>query len=191
MGKVAKAALRIRCDGGAERLSVGEIMPIKSHTNSRLAILFPVLALAGLAITGCGGGSTSSSPLVDITSVSPVSPDSGSATPEPPVSPPVTSEEPLPPPDEPPTVSGQVVYRDTGEPYAGAIVEFKNLYGENVHTTTDADGHYSMQLPADTYTALALDLNDNNAGFEVTGRPDNAVTVPPSATVNFEAYPIT
>ena len=84
-----------------------------------------------------------------------------------------------------------MVYRDTGEPYAGAIVEFKNLYGENVHTTTDADGHYSMQLPADTYTALALDENDYTEGFDVTGRADNAVTLPPSTTINFEAYPIT
>jgi hypothetical protein len=38
---------------------------------------------------------------------------------------------------------------------------------------------------------LALDLNDNNEGFDVVGRPDNAVTVPPSTTINFVAYPIT
>jgi hypothetical protein len=70
-------------------------------------------------------------------------------------------------------------------------VEFKNLYGGNVHTTTDADGNYSLTLPPDTYTALALDLNDDNEGFEVVGRPDNAVSVPPSTTINFVAYPIT
>jgi hypothetical protein len=88
-------------------------------------------------------------------------------------------------------VSGQVVRQDTGEPYAGAVVEFRNLYGENVHTTTDDHGYYSVELPADTYTASALDENDHNEGFDVSGRPDNAVTVPPSATVNFVAYPIT
>ena len=160
-------------------------MPSIRHTTSRLAILFPVLALASLAITGCGGGSTSSQPVDHITSFSPA-PAAPSTEP-----PPAPSTEPPPAPDEPPTVSGQVVHQDTGEPYAGAIVEFKNLYGENVHTTTDSTGHYSMQVPADTYTALALDENDYNEGFEVAGRSDNAVTVPPSTTVNFVAYPIT
>lgn len=88
-------------------------------------------------------------------------------------------------------MTGRVVYRDTGQPYPGAVVEFKDLFGGNVHTTTDADGSYSVELPPDTYTALALDLNNYNEGFDVTGRPDNAVTVPPSTTVNFAAYPIT
>jgi hypothetical protein len=168
-------------------------MPIIRHTTSRLSILIPVVALVGLAVTGCAGGSTSSQPADHITSFAPAPPPSSTEPPPAPSTepPPAPSTEPPPAPDEPPTVSGQVVYQDTGEPYAGAIVEFKNLYGENVHTTTDSTGHYSMQVPADTYTALALDENDYNEGFEVAGRPDNAVTVPPSTTVNFVAYPIT
>jgi hypothetical protein len=92
--------------------------------------------------------------------------------------------------DQGTTVSGQVIHGDTGAPYANAIVEFKNLYGGNVHTTTDSDGRYSVELPPDTYTALALDSNDFNEGFNVIGRTDNAVTVPPSTTISFEGSPI-
>ena len=128
------------------------------RTPSRLALLFSLLAIAVLALAGCGSGS---------------------------------SPEPASPADQGTTVSGQIVYRDTGQPYEGAYVEFKNLYGGNVHTTTDADGYYSLTLPPDTYTALAGDSNDLNEGFDVVGRPDNAVTVPPSTTINFVAYPIT
>jgi|SRR5437868_11391053 len=143
------------------------------RTTSHLAILFLLLALAVLAIAGCGSDSAQ-----------PVTP--GIQTTDP-VSPP----EPASPADQGTTVSGQVVDRDTGQPYEGAYVEFKNLYGGNVHTTTDADGYYSLTLPPDTYTALAGDSNDLNKGFDVVGRPDNAVTVPPSTTINFVAYPIT
>jgi hypothetical protein len=170
------------------------------RTTSRLAILFPVLAMAGLAIAGCGGGSTGSHPESGVTPIQSFTsdvtsppPDSSFVSPsEPPAPSPedVSPTEP-PPADESTTVSGQVVREDTGEPYAGAVVEFKNLYGGNVHTTTDDNGFYSVELPADTYTALALDFNDYNEGFKVTGRPDNAVSVPPSATVDFVAYPIT
>jgi hypothetical protein len=159
-------------------------------TTSRLAILFLLLAMAVLAIVGCGSGSAQ-----------PVTP--GSQTPDPvsspePTSPadqetpdPVSSPEPTSPADQGTTVSGQVVDRDTGQPYAGATVEFKNLYGGNVHTTTDTNGNYSLTLDPGTYTALALDLNNENEGFDVAGRPDNAVTVPPSTMINFVAYPIT
>src|SRR6266496_3077862 len=154
------------------------------RTALRVAILFSLLAMAVLAIAGCGSGSASGYPESNITSAQPVTP--GIQTTDP-VSPP----EPASPADQGTTVSGQVVYRDTGQPYEGAYVEFKNLYGGNVHTTTDADGYYSLTLPTDTYTALAGDSNDLNEGFDVVGRPDNAVTVPPSTTINFVAYPIT
>ncbi len=167
------------------------------RTTSRLAILFLLLAVAVLAIAGCGSGSASDYPGSNITPGSqptdtvpsqvPASPtDQGSQPTDT-----VPSQVPAPPTDQGTTVSGQVVYRDTGQPYAGAYVEFKNLYGENVHTTTDADGYYSLTLPPDTYTALAGDLSNENEGFDVVGRPDNAVTVPPSTTINFVAYPIT
>jgi hypothetical protein len=175
----------------------GGTMSSTRHTTSRLAVLLPLLVVAGFAIMACGSGSASGHPGSGITSAQPVitsestgpvtSPESAPTTDPGSVSPP----EPAPTTDQGTTVSGQVVDRNTGQPYAGAIVEFKNLYGGNVHTTTDADGNYSIELPSDTYTALALDENDYNEGFDVTGRPDNAVTVPPSTTVDFVAYPIT
>ena len=154
------------------------------RTTSRLAILFLLLLVAVLAIAGCGSGSASSYPESNSTSAQPVTP--GSQTTDL-----VSSPEPASPTDQGTTVSGQIVYRDTGQPYVGATVEFKNLYGGNVHTTTDADGNYSLTLPPDTYTAVALDLNNLYEAFDFAGRPDNAVTVPPSTTINFVAYPIT
>lgn len=77
-----------------------------------------------------------------------------------------------------------------GQPYAGAIVECRNLWGFNVHTTTDSGGLYSMPLAADVYNCFALDLNDFNAGFKVVGRNDAVISVPPSVVLNFVAYPI-
>ena len=93
--------------------------------------------------------------------------------------------------DQGTAVSGYVTVRGTGEPYPGVTVEFKDVYGGNVHTTTGADGYYSVQVPEGVYTALALDLNNENAGFDVVGRPDNTVSLPPSAWIDFVAYPIT
>jgi len=93
--------------------------------------------------------------------------------------------------DQGTAVSGYVTVRGTGEPYPGVTVEFKDVYGGNVHTTTGADGYYSVQVPEGVYTALALDLNNENAGFDVVGRPDNTVSLPPSARIDFVAYPIT
>ena len=87
------------------------------------------------------------------------------------------------------TISGRVTVRATGAPYPGATVEFKNVYGGNVHTTTNANGVYSLPVPGDVYTALALDLHNDNAGFDVVGG-SNTVSVPPSTRVDFEAYPI-
>ena len=60
-----------------------------------------------------------------------------------------------------------------------------------MHTTTDDHGFYSLTLPEGVYTALALDLNDFNEGFDVVGRAGNSISVPPSTTVNFVAYNIT
>jgi carboxypeptidase family protein len=102
-----------------------------------------------------------------------------------------SSPGPAPQPDQVTTISGQVVYRDTGQPYAGAWVEFRNLSGWYVTSTTDADGHYSLTLPADTYTVDAGDDNDLNETFDAVGLAGNAVTVPPSMTINFVAFPIT
>jgi hypothetical protein len=87
------------------------------------------------------------------------------------------------------TIWGQVTVRGTGEPYPGVTVEFKHVYGGNVHTETDANGRYALPVPPGVYTALALDLENTNAGFDVVGR-SSAVSVPPSTRVDFEAYPI-
>jgi hypothetical protein len=88
------------------------------------------------------------------------------------------------------TVRGHVTVAATGAPYAGATVEFKDVSGGNVHTETAADGSYSVTVPAGVHTALALDLNDTNASFDVVGRSTNAVEVPTSSTVDFSASPI-
>jgi hypothetical protein len=86
------------------------------------------------------------------------------------------------------TASGRVVDGKTGRPYPGVIVEFENLNNGNVHTQTNRDGEYSIELPVDVYTALAL-TDDNNIGFTVVSG-DNSISVPPSARVDFESYEI-
>jgi hypothetical protein len=88
------------------------------------------------------------------------------------------------------TVTGHVKVRGTGAPYPGAIVEFRNVYNAELHTTTDSSGAFSIALPAGVYNAFALDLNDMNAGFDVDDRIDSVVKVPPSTEINFVAYPI-
>ena len=93
-----------------------------------------LLALLAFALTACGGGRVQSSqgpgPGPIVTTVSPASPG------------------PVPPTDQgPPTVSGHVTVGDTGEPYPGVSVEFKTVDGENVHTTTNADGYCSLPVP--------------------------------------------
>ena len=86
------------------------------------------------------------------------------------------------------TIWGQVTVRETSEPYPGATVEFSNLWGGNVHMDTDANGEYSLRAPADVYNAVALDLENMTVDFDVVGRPNNVVEVPPSTRVDFEAY---
>jgi hypothetical protein len=96
---------------------------------------------------------------------------------------------PLPAPTST-TVTGHVTFRDSGAPYPGAIVEFRNVYRAELHTTTDSNGAYSIDLPAGIYNAFALDLKDLNAAFRIFGRSDSIVKVPPSATVDFVSFPI-
>jgi protocatechuate 3,4-dioxygenase beta subunit len=144
----------------------------------RFAVVLSALGVIGLAVAGCDSGSTSQSAAGGTGSAPSATAASGNSQ--------SAAQD-----GQGTMVSGQVIHGDTGEPYANAIVEFKNLYGGNVHTVTDADGRYSVELPPDTYTALALDSNDYNEGFNVVGRTDNAVTVPPSTTINFEGSPIT
>ena len=88
-----------------------------------------------------------------------------------------------------PGVSGRVTVEGSGDPYAGATVEFRNVYGKELHTVTDNDGYYSIPLPDGTYNAFALDLNDMNAGFKVVGN-DSVIEVPSSESVDFVAYPV-
>jgi carboxypeptidase family protein len=83
------------------------------------------------------------------------------------------------------TVSGYVTLAD-GEPVAGEVVEFDSPLEFNFHTTTDANGFYSMTLTDGPYTA---EVPDVNADVSVVGRPSNTITVPPSTTVNFVYVP--
>jgi hypothetical protein len=86
------------------------------------------------------------------------------------------------------TVSGRVVNRATGRLVAGVIVEFKNLSGGNVHTTTNSRGEYSVTLPPDAYTALALDQDpESDVNYQVVGG-DNSISVPPSTRVDFVSW---
>jgi hypothetical protein len=94
-------------------------------------------------------------------------------------------------------VSGQIVHRDTGEPYPNAYVRFGWLvnasYGEETHTLTDSSGRYAIQLPAGQYQVTAGDSCDLNAGFAIVGKaPDDVmITVPGTSEVDFVEYPIT
>jgi hypothetical protein len=95
------------------------------------------------------------------------------------------------------TVSGQIVHRDTGEPYPNAYVRFGWLvdanYEKETHTVTDGSGRYAIQLPAGQYQVTAGDSCDLNAGFAIVGRaPDDVmITVPGASEVDFVEYPIT
>jgi hypothetical protein len=158
-------------------------------------VVLSALAVIGLAVAGCDSGSTSHSaaggagPAQSAAAASGNAPSAAQDGPGSTAGDQGTTADGQD--DQGTMVSGQVIHGDTGEPYANAIVEFENLYGGNVHTVTDSDGRYSVELPPDTYTALALDSNDYNEGFNVIGRTDNAVTVPPSTTINFEGSPLT
>lgn len=95
------------------------------------------------------------------------------------------------------TVSGQIVNRDTGEPYPNAYVRFGWLvnanYESETHTVTDGGGRYAIELPPGQYQVTAGDSCDLNAGFAIIGRaPDDVmITVPGTSEVDFVEFPIT
>ena len=95
------------------------------------------------------------------------------------------------------TVSGRIVHRDTGQPYANAYVRFAWLvnasYGEETHTVTNGGGRYTIQLPAGQYQVTAGDSCDLNAEFAIVGKaPDDVmIAVPETSEIDFVAYPIT
>jgi hypothetical protein len=86
-------------------------------------------------------------------------------------------------PSGPGTVSGLVRDR-SGRPAAGVIVEFKNLRGQNGHTSTDRSGRYSLVLPADVYTALAFDDDPTGSNYSPASG-SRAVSVPETTRVDF------
>jgi hypothetical protein len=94
-------------------------------------------------------------------------------------------------------VSGRVVHRDTGAPYANAYVRFEWLVnatsGRETHTLTNAVGRYGIQLAPGQYQVTAGDSCDLNAGFSMVGRAadDVMITVPGTSEVDFVEYPIT
>jgi hypothetical protein len=157
----------------------------------QLSSVIAVLAGTWLCAVGCGDPSPSS-PMVPSAASSPsrsYTAKPGSSPAQAPTSTTATRNVSTKPDEGPPIISGRVV-RSTGEPYPGVIVEFKNINGGNVHTETDRHGSYQVQAPPGVYTALAMDFDDYNAGFEVIGRRDNAVSVPPSTVVDFKSYAI-
>ena len=95
------------------------------------------------------------------------------------------------------TVSGRIVRLDTGKPYPNAYVRFGWLvdaaHEMEIHTVTDGNGSYAIQLPAGQYQVTAGDNCDLNAGFAIVGRaPDDVmITVPGIGAVDLVEYPIT
>lgn len=66
-------------------------------------------------------------------------------------------------------MSGQIVNRDTGQPYPNAWVRFGSLVSEMENcTATDTDGTYAIQLPPGEYQVTADDTCDINAGSTST-----------------------
>jgi hypothetical protein len=145
-----------------------------------------IVAILMLALAACGSPA-SIGPFMSPTVSPTVSP-----TISPTVSPTVS-----PTPGAYSMVSGQVVHRDTGEPYANAYVRFGWLvnasYEKETHTVTDDSGRYEIQLPAGQYQVTAGDSCDLNAGFAIVGKaPDDiTITVPGTSEVDFVEYPIT
>jgi hypothetical protein len=89
------------------------------------------------------------------------------------------------------TVSGHVHYADSGAPYPGVTVLFRNVYGHELHTDTDRNGYYELALPEGTYRPFAVDNQTVvNAAFTLLDSNDNVITLPPSAQVDFLATPI-
>jgi hypothetical protein len=146
-----------------------------------------VLAAGVLALTGCGSDDPAPTPAPPVTdsnsgsfgdgtslddggTVDDTSGDGGSAVQN---------------PSGASAISGHVSTAD-GAPYDEAWVEFKNVYGGNVHTLTDANGDYSLAVPEGVYTALAGDDNDPGVSMSVLG-DDNTVEVPGDEVVNFVA----
>jgi Carboxypeptidase regulatory-like domain len=155
-----------------------------------------VVAAAVLSVGACSSGGDSSempyqpsvqSDPADVPQV-PVTPDSQSGPREPAATHP-RYEAAEPAPNGAVRVHGRVVYAGSGEPYAGAWVEFKDLAGENVHTTTNSNGYYSLPVPQGVYTALAGDQPDANLDFSVSNLASNAVSIPPDDVVNFVVTP--
>lgn len=88
------------------------------------------------------------------------------------------------------TVSGHVLYVDSGAPYPGVTVLFRNVYKAEVHTDTDKNGYYTITLPDGTYAPFAVDNHSIvNAGFTLANQADSVVEVPPSSVVDFWATP--
>ena len=57
-----------------------------------------------------------------------------------------------------------------------------------MHTTTNSGGEYSVTLPPDAYTALALDQDpESDVNYQVAGG-DNSISVPPSTRVDFVSW---
>ncbi|GGQ82608.1 carboxypeptidase regulatory-like domain-containing protein [Couchioplanes azureus] len=124
--------------------------------------------------------------------------DSGEAPYQPPVRSERTGVVPRNQPQEEPAepaangavrVHGRVVYAGSGEPYGGAWVEFTTVFDENVHTTTDSNGYYSLPVPPGVYTALAGDEPDADLEFSVSNLAGNTVSIPPDNVVNFVVTP--
>jgi Hsp70 protein/Carboxypeptidase regulatory-like domain len=164
-------------------------MPVPAIAGGLLAVLAALTAVL-ILLTRSSHGTTTAPPAASVTTpaAATASPAVAATTPAQP-SPTIAASSPD---NGATTVSGTVTTAATGTPYPGASVEFTNIQGGwNIHTTTDGNGHYSVQLPPGFYNAVALDLNDTNAGFDVTNLSSNDIEVPGTSEVDFSEAPIT
>jgi hypothetical protein len=149
-----------------------------------------IVAFLMLALAACGSPA-SVGPFMSPT-VSPTVSPTGGPTGGPTVGPTVSQT-----PEAYSMVSGQIMRRDTGQPYPNAYVRFGWLvnasYEKETHTVTDGSGRYEIELPAGQYQVTAGDSCDLNAGFNIVGKaPDDiTITVPGTSEVDFVEYPVT
>lgn len=127
------------------------------------------------SVTVSGGGGTMD---LDVEATGPA------PTPDPP------TPDPPAPQDSSTTVSGHV-YDPSGNPVAGATVEFREAACPDCMpqpwTTTDANGYYSIDLDAGVYNAECP--SGSYCEAKGSGGGPYPVTVPPAQTVDFVETP--
>jgi hypothetical protein len=91
------------------------------------------------------------------------------------------------------TVSGTAVDKSTGQPMQGVEIAFYKQPESQDYmrlTKTDANGRYSLDLPAGDWRAYAGVTADPYVTFEIVGGGSETITVPDTTTVDFALWRI-